>query len=475
MSRATVSRESERVSGLSTDLYQLTMAAGYHHHQMAGVRASFHLFFRRAPFGGSYAVAAGLADALGRLRGWSFGRDVIAYLASLEGPDGRPLFGASFLESLRGLSLALDVDAVPEGTVVFPMEPILRVTGDLLACQLVETLLLSVVGYQTLVATKAARIKKAAGGRPVLEFGFRRAHGPEAAIAASRAAFIGGVDATSNVLAARLHDIPVRGTHAHSWVMAFGDERRAFEAYAQAMPGSSVFLVDTYGTEAGIDNAIAVAQTMRAQGRELRAIRLDSGDLARLARLSRARLDAAGLDTVRIIASNDLDEHTISALVASGAPIDAFGVGTRLVTGGNQPALGAVYKLGAVEEGGAWSPRMKLSSDPAKSSLPGRVGIARHFDDDGRPTHDVLYDADAPPADTGDAEVLLEPVMRGGALVEDLPSPREARARALGGVARLPAEVARLASPLRYSVQLDESLALLRERLSGEAHRAKAS
>ncbi len=468
-------REGEAVSGLATDLYQLTMAAGYQHHRMAGTRATFHLFFRRAPFGGAFAVAAGLADALESLTRLRFAAEDLDYLSRLESQSGAPLFSEGFIDRLRMFRVALDIDAVPEGTVVFPSEPLLRVSGDLLTCQLVETLLLSIVGYQTLVATKAARIKIAAAEAPVLELGFRRAHGPGAALAASRAAFVGGVDATSNVLAGRRYDIPVRGTHAHSWVMAFGDERRAFDAYAEAMPDDSVFLVDTYETQTGIGHAIAAAHAMRARGRALRAIRLDSGDLAELSKRARARLDAAGLEGVKIIASNDLDEHRISALRAASAPIDVYGVGTRLVTGGAQPSLGAVYKLGAIEEGGVWSPRMKISSDREKRSLPGRVAIRRHFRH-GRPTHDVLYDVDqVPRVAAGESIDLLVPVMRGGAPTGRSPSLAALRERALGGVARLPAEVARLASPLRYSVNDDEGLASLRARLGDDAHQAKAS
>jgi len=458
--------------GLATDLYQLTMASAYRHHAMAERRACFHLFFRRAPFGGAYAIAAGLADVVRLVEEFGYEEEDLEYLSTLQGADGATLFGASFLDHLRTLRLDVDIDAVPEGTAVFPGEPLLRVTGSLLACQLLETPLLSIIGFQTLVATKAARVKHAAGDRPVVELGFRRAQGLDGALSASRAAYLGGADATSNALAGRLHGIPVRGTHAHSWVMAWGDERRAFDAYAEAMPGASIFVVDTYDTERGLDNAVAAGLEMRKRGDDLLGVRLDSGDLAALAALARKRLDEAGLTEAKIFASNDLDEHAILALIEAGAPIDAFGVGTRLVTGGDQPALGAVYKLGAIERGGVWSPRMKLSSDHAKSSLPGRIGVHRHREG-GRPTHDVLFDLDG--ASSKSRADLLERVVRGGGLAALLPPLGASRERALSEVSALPAKVARLTRPERYSVRQGESLSALRERLAPAARPAKAS
>ena len=266
--------------GLLTDLYQLTMAYGYWKTGRHDQESVFHLFFRKHPFGGGFTVAAGLATVVEYLAGLRFDPEDLAYLASLQGNDEQPLFETAFLDYLAQMRLACDVHGIPEGTVVFPHEPLLRVTGPLLQAQLLETALLYIVNFQTLVATKAARVNLAARGEPVLEFGLRRAQGIDGALAASRAAYLGGCYATSNVLAGRLFGIPVRGTHAHSWVMCFDDELEAFRAYARVMPNNCVFLVDTYNTLDGVRHAIEVGKEMRQQGREMIGIRLDSGDLA---------------------------------------------------------------------------------------------------------------------------------------------------------------------------------------------------
>ncbi len=397
--------------GLLTDLYQLTMAYAHHRAGTADRVASFALFFRRAPFGGTFAVAAGIDEALSMLEDLSFDASDLAYLATLVGADGLPLFDAAFLERLRTFRFRCEVDAVDEGEIVFPHEPLLRVTGPVLDAQLAETLLLNVVNFQTLVATKAARVVRAAAGRPVVEFGLRRGQGPDGALSASRASFLGGCAATSNVLAGKLFGIPVRGTHAHAWVQFFGDEREAFARYADALAGNVIYLVDTYDTIQGVAHAIeqarALAQpTAERSAKPLLGIRLDSGDLGALARVAREKLDAAGLTSTKIYASNDLDEHAIAKLVADGAPIDVFGVGTRLVTGGDQSALGGVYKLTAVAEpDGTLAPRIKRSEDAAKVSWPGRLELERFVDGTGRFVCDVLSDLDH---DAGWAGPLLD-------------------------------------------------------------------
>ncbi|MBC8084953.1 MAG: nicotinate phosphoribosyltransferase, partial [Hymenobacter sp.] len=300
---------------LVTDLYQLTMAYGYWQQGMQDREAVFHLYFRKAPFEGGYAVAAGLALAVDWMENFSFSEDDLTYLGGLTGSKGTALFPADFLTYLRELKFSCDVEAIAEGTVVFGNEPLLRVRGPLLQAQLLETALLTLVNFQTLIATKAARIREAAGPHDqILEFGLRRAQGFDGGLGASRAAYLGGVDATSNVLAGQRYGIPVRGTHAHSWVMAFGDETQAFSAYAQAFPDDSVFLVDTYDTIEGVRRAIQVAREMRAKGHELAGIRLDSGDLAYLSREARAVLDEAGFTETRIVASNDLEENLITSL-----------------------------------------------------------------------------------------------------------------------------------------------------------------
>ncbi|WP_339727476.1 nicotinate phosphoribosyltransferase [uncultured Gimesia sp.] len=376
---------------LLTDLYQLTMAQGYWKSGRSEREAVFHLFFRSNPFQGGYTIAAGLEYVLEYLKQFQFSVDDIEYLSQLEGNDGQPLFAGEFLTYLSELKLSCDLDAVPEGTVVFPHEPLVRVTGPILQCQLMETALLNLINFQTLIATKSARICAATGGDPVLEFGLRRAQGIDGGLAASRAAYIGGCAATSNVLAGKLFKIPVKGTHAHSWVMSFDDELTAFEEYADAMPNNCVFLVDTYNTLDGVQNAIQVGLRLRETGHEMVGIRLDSGDLASLSIEARQLLDAAGLTNVAIVASNDLDETVIASLKAQGATIAVWGVGTKLVTAYDQPALGGVYKLGAIKnEAGNWEPKLKLSEQAIKTSTPGMLQV-RRFQNETGAVADVIY------------------------------------------------------------------------------------
>jgi nicotinate phosphoribosyltransferase len=481
---------------LLTDLYQLTMARAHWRTGRLGDEGVFHLYFRRAPFGGAFALAAGVARALEQVAACRFRPDSLAWLAELRAPDGRtPLFEPEFLALLGRTELRLDVDAVPEGTVVLPGVPLVTVRGPLWQAQLVETLLLNLVGFETLVATKAARIVRAAGRAAVLEFGARRAQGPGAAIAASRAAWIGGVAGTSNVLAARVLGIPVRGTHAHAYVQSFAglsvttdeSERRAFDTFARSMPQGCVLLVDTYDTLDGVRSAIDTARAMRARGDELAGIRLDSGDLCTLATEARRMLDDAGFSAVRIVASDDLDERRIESLVRRGAPIDVFGVGTRLVTGGDQASLGVVYKLAAVRaEGGTWRSVMKLSSEPAKRSLPGDVHVVRvrhggtlvgdflHLAEEvrseprqwGSPYWGVVVGADSGSIEAtldGKGEPLLVPALREGVRVADFPMVlADARERARRELASLSDDVREFDRPSHPPVLLSRSLAALR-------------
>jgi nicotinate phosphoribosyltransferase len=471
---------------LLTDLYQLTMAQGYWHAGLADREAVFHLHFRKAPFRGSYAVAAGLQPAMDYLAAWRFTADDRAWLATVPGADGRPLFQPAFLDWLDQ-PLALDVDAVPEGTVVFPHAPTLRVRGPLAQAQLVETPLLNLLNFQTLIATKAARVCLAAGG-PVLEFGSRRAQGFDGALAASRAAYVGGCSGTSNVLAGRRFGIPVAGTHAHAWVMAFDSEAEAFNAYADAMPGNCVFLVDTYDTLEGVRRAIEVGRRLRDQGHALVGVRLDSGDLATLSVGARQLLDDAGFPDAKVIASNDLDEGSIAAL--RGAPIGVWGVGTRLVTGGDQAALGGVYKLGALRDAdGVWRSRVKLSEDPIKVSTPGLQQVRRYTSSAGW-LADVIVDELAPPAgppawvSVDDAAVrgvipadaagadLLVPVLRAGQPVYTPPPLAEVRAYSYAQLTAMPQEVRRLDAPARYPVGLEAGLFAHKQRLVAAARGA---
>ncbi|HYG65445.1 MAG TPA: nicotinate phosphoribosyltransferase, partial [Thermoanaerobaculia bacterium] len=299
---------------LLTDLYQITMAYAYWKSGTFRKEAAFHLHYRKNPFGGGYAVACGLEPVLDFLEGFRFGDEELGYLAGLRGNDGAPLFERSFLDYLREMTFQCDVDAIPEGTVVFPQEPLLRVAGPIVQCQILETALLNLINFQTLVATKASRVCLAADGDPVIEFGLRRAQGIDGGLAAARAAYVGGCVATSNLLAGHLFDIPVKGTHAHSWVMSYPSELEAFQAYAEALPNNCVFLVDTYDTLEGVRNATRAGRWLREHGHEMVGIRLDSGDLAYLSIEARKILDEAGFPEAGITASNDLDEEVITSL-----------------------------------------------------------------------------------------------------------------------------------------------------------------
>ncbi|MGA2256581.1 MAG: nicotinate phosphoribosyltransferase [Thermoguttaceae bacterium] len=462
---------------LLSDLYQLTMAYGYWKTGPSDREAVFHLTFRRSPFHGGYTVAAGLATAIDYLENSRFTGTDVAYLATLTGNDGGRLFEPAFLDFLRTLESACDIDAVPEGTVVFPHEPLLRVRGPLLEAQLLETALLNIINFQTLIATKASRLVLAARGQPVLEFGLRRAQGIDGALSASRAAYIGGCDATSNVLAGQLYGIPVRGTHAHSWVMCHDDELTAFREYARVMPNNCVFLVDTYDTLQGVRHAVIVGQELRKQGHEMIGIRLDSGDLASLSVDARRILDEGGFPKASIVASNDLDERIVETLKDQDAKIDIWGVGTRLVTGCDDPALGGVYKLSAVRRPGeAWQYKVKLSEQAAKVSTPGVLQVRRFYSDDGIPLADAIIDENAicegrltmvdpldmtrrkTVPDGSTSEDLLVPVFRGGRRVYKVPDLESIRRRAAAQLARFPVAIKRFVNPHEYFVGLERGL-----------------
>lgn len=467
---------------LLTDLYQLTMAEAYYVNGMHEQEACFHLYFRKPPFGSGYTIAAGLALVVEYLDAFTFDESDISYLRELKGSDGKPLFHDEFLQYLSTLEFACDIDAVEEGTPVFANEPLLRIKGPILQCQLLETVLLNIINFQTLVATKAARVCQAAEGEPVLEFGLRRAQGVDGGIAASRAAFVGGCAATSNVLAGKKYGIPVQGTHAHSWVMAFDREIDAFRAYAAAMPGNTVLLVDTYDTLQGIRNAIAIGLEMKAKGQHLNGIRLDSGDLAYLSIEARRMLDEAGFPDAKIVASNNLDEHIIESLKDQGAKITIWGVGTKLATAYDQPALGGIYKLGAIRDGGSWEYRLKLSDQASKTTTPGIHQVLRFFDG----THyvgDLLYDeligftspyVIVDPADMTRRKVmpthatstpLLTPIYRSGKRVYSLPDIFEVQKRTNTELGKFHAGIRRFVNPHEYPVGLDLKLYDLKTRL----------
>ncbi|WP_194974556.1 nicotinate phosphoribosyltransferase [Aquiflexum lacus] len=376
---------------LLTDFYQLTMAYAYWKSGKAEQEAVFNLFFRKNPFQGGFTLAAGLDYVIDFCRNFHFDQDDLEYLAQMKNGDGTATFEPDFIEYLEQMEFQCDLEAVEEGTVVFPHTPMVKVTGPLIQCQLLETPLLNIMNFQTLIATKAARITYAAKGDSVLEFGLRRAQGIDGALAASRASYIGGCSATSNVMAGKLFGIPVSGTHAHSWIMSFDTELEAFEAYADAFPDKCVFLVDTYDTINGIKNAIEVGKILREKGKEMLGIRIDSGDLAYYSNIAREMLDKAGFPNAKIVASNDLDEQIISSLKIQEASIDVWGVGTKLVTAYDQPALGAVYKLSAIKnKDGDWEPKVKVSQQSIKINIPGEHNAIR-FIRNGKAVADMIY------------------------------------------------------------------------------------
>jgi len=468
---------------LLTDLYQLTMAYGYWKLGRHERESVFHLHVRKHPFDGGYMLAAGLSNAIDYLKQLKFDAEDIAYLTTLEGHDRTKLFDNGFLDWLGRMEFACDVDAVPEGTVVFANEPLVRVRGPLLQAQLVETALLTILNYETLIASKASRVCYAAGGEPVLEFGLRRAQGVDGGITASRAAFIGGCEATSNVLAGRLYGIPVRGTHAHSWVMSYENEAESLQAYADVMPNNCVLLVDTYDTLRGVRLAAEVGQRLKKQGHKLLGVRLDSGDLAYLSIEARQILDEAGLHDAAVLGTNDLDENVIASLKQQGAKINVWAVGTRLVTAQDQPALGGVYKLSAIRSrDGTWRYPLKASETLAKASFPGILQVRRYWRDstmladmiyhepDGVPAHPQIEDPKDPtrhrnidPATRH--EDLLVPVFRGGTCVYDLPALPAIQERAQQQLSSLHPTIRRLLNPHEYPAGLERSLAERRAKL----------
>lgn len=460
---------------LLTDLYQLTMAYGYWKAGMANRETVFHLFFRKTPFKGGYAIAAGLEQAIELIENSRFREEDCAYLRTLTGNDHKPLFEEGFLQYLLSEEYAINIDAVPEGSLVFAHEPLLRVSGNIIPCQLLETALLTCMNFQTLIATKASRMAERTKGQPLLEFGLRRAQGFDGGITASRAAFIGGSTATSNVLASRLLGIPVKGTHAHSWVMMFDTEEEAFAQYAAAMPNNCVFLVDTYNTIQGVRNAITEATKMRSKGYEVIGIRLDSGDLASLSIQARELLDQEGFESIKIIASDSLDEWRIEELNAQGAKIDIWGIGTNLVTAKDQPALGGVYKLACVtDKNGVWQNRIKRSDSAIKTSNPGMLQCRRFYDSEGKLLADMLYDIRTEPSlnmrelnaeatqhlfsESHSFEDLLEPVLRAGKRVIDLPSLQECQEFAKLELSKLPSRLKELQVSEQYPVGLEQDL-----------------
>jgi nicotinate phosphoribosyltransferase len=432
-----------RDAALFTDLYELTMAAAFFRHGISGP-ATFSLFVRGLPETRAFLVAGGLEDALDFLHSVRFSPGAVAHLRTLG------LFEDAFLEWLIGFRFSGEVRAVPEGTVVFADEPILEVSGPILEAQMVESVLLNFCHLQTVLASKAARVVLAAGGRSVAEFGLRRSPGIDAAMKAARSAYVAGCDLTSNVLAGMEYDIPVTGTMAHSFVTAFTSEMEAFRAFADAFPGGAVLLLDSYDTIAAAHKAVEVARLLAHQGRRLAGVRLDSGDIVELSRQVRAILDEAGLQGVPILVSGGLDEHAVEAYLAAGAPIDAFGIGTRMNVSADAPSLDMVYKLVRFEG------RDILKLSEGKETWVGEKQVLRRRRDDGRFAGDVLGLADEPvPAG---AEPLLQSVMAAGEPLRPHPSLDEVRAHCAAQLGSLPEELRRLRGAGSYPVSYSDAL-----------------
>jgi nicotinate phosphoribosyltransferase len=463
------------------------MACGYWNAGRHDHEAAFHVTFRENPFAGEFTVACGLATAIDFLNTFHFHETEIDYLAAQRGNDGKPLFTRGFLDYLRSLRLTCDIDAVPEGTLVFSNEPLVRVCGPIIQCQLLETALLNILNFESLIATKAARVCLAAENDPVIEFGLRRAQGVDGGLTAARAAYIGGCAGTSNLQAGHRFGIPVSGTQAHSWIMFFESEREAFEAYARAMPNNCVFLVDTYSSLDGVRHAIDVARQLRKNGHEMIGVRLDSGDRVALSIETRRMLDQAGFATAKIVCSGDLDEYAIADMKRQGAKIDMWGVGTKLTTGQPDAALAGVYKLGAVRRAdGPWQYRIKLSDEWAKTSVPGLLQVRRFHEAAGRFIADAIYEIDHAPGEPWtivdletekksqipaktDYSDLLVPIFRRGDLIYQIPNLAASRECTYQQLRCAPREILRLDDPTPYKIGLERSLHELRSTLISRA------
>ncbi|MBW6534392.1 MAG: nicotinate phosphoribosyltransferase [Mariniphaga sp.] len=459
--------------GLYTDYYELTMAQGYFFSGKKDDTSTFNYFFRTNPFQGGFTVFAGLQDFLKMLSGFSFSDSDIEYLKE----QG---FKSEFLKYLKNFSFTGNIFSMPEGEIAFPNEPVLQSEGNIIECQLIESLLLNILNFESLIATKAFRIKMVAGDRIFADFGLRRAQGL-GALHGSRAAVIGGASSTSNVMAGKIFDIPVSGTQAHSWVQSFDSEIEAFRAYAKIHPENTVLLVDTYDTlKSGIPNAIQVAKEMEEEGHQLKAVRLDSGDLAYLSKRARKMLDEAGLEYVNIIASNQLNEHVVKSLLKDQeAPIDAFGIGTELITGKDDAALDGVYKLVGING----QPKMKLSENIEKVTLPCKKQVYRCFDNDGTFYRDAILLADEnlkeaefiyhpiyPERKTKigslQKEPLLQLVVKKGNIISEQKKADEIHQYLVKRAALLPEEHKRFISPHIYKVGISEKLMETRNTLA---------
>ena len=462
---------------MMTDLYQLTMMYGYYKCGMRDNVATFDMFYRAKGESTHYAIMAGVEQLVDYIENLHFDEEAIEYLRS------RAIFDEDFLTELKNFKFHGDIQAVPEGTIVFSGEPLIRVTAPIFDAQLIETALLTIINHQTLIATKASRVVQAAEGGVIMEFGLRRAQGPDAGIYGARAAIIGGCAGTSNVLTGQMYNTPVMGTHAHSWVMSFPTELDAFRKYAEMFPTSCTLLVDTYDTlRSGVPNAITVFKEMREKGFEGKAIRLDSGDLAYLSREARKMLDDAGFENIKICASGDLDENLIRDLKLQGAAIDTWGVGTKLITSEDCPSLGGVYKLAAEVVDGRVVPKMKISENPVKITNPGVKKLYRIYDGEtGKAVADLIaldheeYDTSKPltiydPINTWKSMTLTNyimkelqvPLFKNGEKVYESPSLMEIQQHCREEMDTFWDQYKRLLNPHRYKVDLSDSLWMLK-------------
>lgn len=478
-----------KYSALLTDFYEMTMMQGFYASD-PDRKAVFDMFYRRQPYGGGYAIFAGLEPMLEAVENFSFSADDMEYLESLN------TFNSEFLEYLRNFRFKGEIYAVKEGTVVFPNEPLVRVRSTLLEAQIIEPILLNFVNFQTLIATKAARVCRSAGKSAVMEFGLRRAQGTDGAVSATRASYIGGVASTSNVLAAKEYAIPVSGTMAHSWIMSFDNELKAFEAFAEMYPDNAILLADTYDTiHSGVPHAMKVFKSLKEKGHKNYGIRLDSGDLSFLSREARRIFDENGFTEAKIVASNDLDEWVIEQLNYDGAKIDAYGVGTRLVTADKDPSLTGVYKLAAKEKpDGHFAPAMKLTNNPEKMTNPGIKNILRFYDENGmmqadlvmleeyrdkledliknkkpiRLNHPLIEYSYKSLENYAEVKVLLEKVMENGKRTMPVRSLKDIRAYADSELASIHDTFKRLLNPHVYKVSISNDLKKLKMALIKE-------
>jgi len=463
---------------LLTDLYELTMMQGYFFYKR-DTYAVFDMFFRRQPFKGGYTIFAGLEPLINIILNFKFSDKEIEYLETLK------LFKKEFLDYLSKFKFTGNIYSVAEGELVFPNEPLIRVESNIIEAQFLESILLNITNFQSLIATKAARVVEIAGGKAILEFGLRRAQGVDGALSAARAAFIGGVSATSNLLAGKIFDIPVKGTMAHSWIMAFKSELESFKKYAKLYPENSIFLVDTYNTlEKGIPDAIKILKELKKQGIKNFGIRIDSGDLEYLSKQARIKLDKADLKEAKIVVSNELDEFIIEELVNKNAPIDFFGVGTNLVTANTDPALSGVYKLVSIKDNKKFIPKLKISDAPEKITNPGIKNILRVYDKNNYMLGDLIFleserntienkirkrtllkfyhpqysYKSVKIVDYKDADIMLKRIIKNGELCYEFPSLKEIRQNTINNLRKLHPSYKRFLNPHIYKVSITKKL-----------------